>query len=830
MQSYITSIQRRSAFATFLLLILLALGHSDATAQSVVTGRVVDARTSQPVRDATVRVEPVGPTAVTDTDGRFRLLDVEPGASIKVLRLGYAPRSVTISSGDRELTIRLETDVFELYGLTVSANRTEQVNLDQPSNVTILDRQQTERRMMNTIEDLVRYQPGIRVARQTSGTDPFNSLQGFTIRGVSGNRVQIVVDGSRVQERIIDGTRDLVDPAQMKTVEIVRGPASVLWGSDALGGLVAFTTKDPSDYLDPGDGSGFQADAVYSGIDDGRVLTVAGAGRRGPVEALLSYSRRDAGEPDRSLSLSEGGIWPCTRNAEATPCSRLDPTDIGSDNVLAKLVYQPNPGHRFKLTGEFFRRDTDVDQRWDLGPVVSFTGSVTGVQTSYDRLQELERQRYQFEHTWRPSSSPLIDELKWSLAHHPQSSVRTGDRRRTLTDGTDQERDDRLVFEESFTELDVQVRSSFSLGSSDHRLTYGFDGGQTSTDYERVDVTRNLTTGEVTEARAGGFNFANSDTDRFDFYVQDEIGVLGGALSIIPAIRVARYEISPRPDEDYQVVEGKEPRDISETAFTPKLAVMVRDGFLSFYGQYARGFKMPTAQQLYTSLPGSFFVLVPNPDLLPEEVDAWEIGVRAESGRGFLSLNGFFNDYENFIQSFVFIPDTDPQEITYDNLSTATIYGVEASAGWKWNDRLASTLSLSWQRGDFQADEESEETQVFDSAAPLGAVATLRWFNPELQLDAEVNGTFQAGTERVSDVDVFQPGGYGVYGALVEWAPVDRLRLRFSVDNLFDKRYLLPSATAYTREPSSDAVAATNPIELQVQPGRNFRTGISVVF
>ena len=125
---------------------------------------------------------------------------------------------------------------ISLDQITVTATRGEKQILDVPGTVSVISRQDLDERMTRDSQDLIRYEPGISVSRQTSGTDPFGNFGGFTIRGVGGNRVQMQVDGSRVIERITDGTRDFVDLPFMKNVEIVRGPGSVLWGADALGG------------------------------------------------------------------------------------------------------------------------------------------------------------------------------------------------------------------------------------------------------------------------------------------------------------------------------------------------------------------------------------------------------------------------------------------------------------------------------------------------------------------------------------------------------------------------------------------------------------------
>lgn len=141
-------------------------------------------------------------------------------------------------------------EVIRLQTITLSAERAAKNLLDVAMSISVIDRDTLDRHQVRDIQDMVRYEPGVSVDRQTSLTNPFGQLNSFNIRGVGGNRVQILVDGARVQERTTDGSRDFVDPFNMKSVEITRGPNSVLWGADALGGVVFFRTLDADDLLD----------------------------------------------------------------------------------------------------------------------------------------------------------------------------------------------------------------------------------------------------------------------------------------------------------------------------------------------------------------------------------------------------------------------------------------------------------------------------------------------------------------------------------------------------------------------------------------------------
>ena len=727
---------------------------------------------------------------------------------------------------------------LRLQPVTVTATRQARTLVETPANVSAVTKQELGRRMDNVLEDVFRYEPGIEVSRQTSGTDPFSSSGGIQIRGVGGNRTQVLVDGGRTIERITDSTRDVVDASNVKAVEVVRGPASVLWGSDGLGGVVNYVTKDPEDYLADDERFGGSASFDFASLDDAFTESVTGAFRlSSDVEALLSYTRRDAGEIElRNARLGEGAVQACTRAPEATPCNRFDPLASASNNVLGKLVWKPSDTNQLRLTGDYFNRDTDVDQNSVLGPSFNFFGEQTATVTSFERTQEIERWRVSLDQEWLPDSA-LVDRLNWRFTYSPQQVNRNGDRRRTLfSSGDEEQRLDDQEFMETFIELDAQVTSSFELAGTEHILTYGFDGDRAKTDFNRIDTTRKLTQGTETVVRAGGFNFADATTIRADGYIQDEISLFDARLKLIPGVRLAYYAIDPEPDGDFQLVPGAEPREIDKTDVQFKLGAIVQlTPALSVYGQFSEGFKMPTAQQLFQSVDSlPFFALVPNPDLQPERVDNFEAGIRGDFGdRGYFSVNGFYADYDNFIRNFV---DADPEDfglppgsqvLTYDNVDKVEIYGIEASAVFSLTETVSTRLALSYQEGN---EEEDGEESEYLGALPFNAVVGLRYLDRERGLDVEFVATFQAGDPAVNDPETeFSPGGFAVFDLLGSWEVWRGVVVKAALFNIFDKRYF-PAETRGLPINVSDAVSATNPIELQTAPGRNFKVGLVYEF
>lgn len=144
--------------------------------------------------------------------------------------------------------------------ITVTATRIPTSILDVPATVSVIDDAAIADNLVSDVKDLVRYEPGVSVRRAPTrfgaaqGSTGRDGNAGFNIRGLEGNRVLIQVDGIRVPDDFSFGAQavgrgDYTDLSLVKSVEILRGPASALYGSDGLAGAVSFTSSDPADLL-----------------------------------------------------------------------------------------------------------------------------------------------------------------------------------------------------------------------------------------------------------------------------------------------------------------------------------------------------------------------------------------------------------------------------------------------------------------------------------------------------------------------------------------------------------------------------------------------------
>jgi hemoglobin/transferrin/lactoferrin receptor protein len=219
--------------------------------------------------------------------------------------------------------------VPQLDATTVTATREDRPVIDVPASVTIIDGGELERREVHTIRDAVRYEPGVSVGNQPGRA----GATSYNIRGIGENRVRVMIDGVRVPDfpgsNIGAGTynRDFVDLDILRRIEIVRGPASALYGSDAIGGVVAYVTRDPGEYLTQVGRDWYIGGRFgYDSADQSFGQTAIGAARVGAFELLTMYSHR-------------GGGWAQPNGPR--PGTITNPQDYERHNVLAKLVWSP---------------------------------------------------------------------------------------------------------------------------------------------------------------------------------------------------------------------------------------------------------------------------------------------------------------------------------------------------------------------------------------------------------------------------------------------------------------------------------------------------------
>jgi hemoglobin/transferrin/lactoferrin receptor protein len=124
--------------------------------------------------------------------------------------------------------------------VVVTATRTERELVDVPTSITVIDSKQIERRPQGTIAQLLQDIPGVQVTDGGVG----GGSKRVAIRGEGPARVLVLIDGMKISEqKSMDGSMLMIDPNNVERIEVIKGPASVLYGSEAIGGVVNIITK-----------------------------------------------------------------------------------------------------------------------------------------------------------------------------------------------------------------------------------------------------------------------------------------------------------------------------------------------------------------------------------------------------------------------------------------------------------------------------------------------------------------------------------------------------------------------------------------------------------
>lgn len=206
-------------------------------------GRVVEAGSGAPVAGARVRLAgPRAATAVTAPDGRWRVDALPAGVyTLRAERTGYTGATVEARLPAAEaVRLELAAQVVGLDGLVVTASRRLQALRDVPVATEVVTREEIARSGASDIASVLVQRTGI----QLEGGHPVGA--GVMLQGLGSERVLVLLDGEPLVGRI-SGNLDLtrVPAASVERVEVVRGPQSTLYGSEAMGGVVNIVTRGP---------------------------------------------------------------------------------------------------------------------------------------------------------------------------------------------------------------------------------------------------------------------------------------------------------------------------------------------------------------------------------------------------------------------------------------------------------------------------------------------------------------------------------------------------------------------------------------------------------
>lgn len=662
--------------------------------------------------------------------------------------------------------------------------------IDYPGQVSVIDRSEFDARLTSTVADALRDVPGL----QFSG-GPRRTGEVPALRGLSGENVLVLLDGARQSFLSAHDGRFFLDPDLVARAEVVRGPASALYGTGAVGGVLAFETVDADDLLDADESFGVRLRAGYQGVNEESSGTVTAFTRNDRFDALASFTVRDSGD----IALGSGA-------------------DLPSDDDIATglLKLGARVTDALSVEGSWQRFDNEAIEPNNGQGLIGLDDGTPAVE------KEIITDTYRVSATLDPSSD-LVDATV--TAYRTETSVDEFDN--TLP---------RLLTRTVETNgISIRNASRFSLVGLDLTATYGgdwFTDEQVGTDDQTEDRSR----GGVPDGKSeflGAFLQLEAMFDR-------PLG-LPGELLVIPGVRYDSFESS---SDDAGT-------DNEDEAISPRVAASYApvEWFRGF-ASYSQGFRAPSLNELFldglhfelphpvlfnpAAMPPSFVFVqnnfIPNPELMPEEAETTEYGIAldfsdlfARGDRLQAKVSQFETDVENLIDLSVniafeptcFAPPFFPctaGTTQSSNVSSASLSGTELEARYD-SDRVYAYVSYSRIEGTDETDGGDLGTLTPDRLAfdlgyrapELGAT-----FGTRVQLADE----FERRDVVMGELAVVEErDSFAVLDLYATWVPpfAQGFRLDIGVDNVTDAEF----------ERVFQGVA---------EPGRNYKASLAYSF
>ncbi|MCT4704073.1 TonB-dependent hemoglobin/transferrin/lactoferrin family receptor [Enterobacteriaceae bacterium H20N1] len=610
--------------------------------------------------------------------------------------------------------------------VTVVATGNVRSTFEAPMMVSVIDADTPEGQTASSAADMLRKVPGITLSGsgRTNGQDV--SMRGYDRRGVL-----MLVDGVRQGTDTGHLNSTFLDPALVKRVEIVRGPAALLYGSGALGGVISYETADASDLLFEGQNSGYRVFGTGATGDHSIGMGASAFGRTDDLDGVVSWSSRDRGD----IRQSDG---------------ETAPNDENISNFLTKGTWRIDPAQSLSGSLRYYNNDA-------LEPKNPQTtdASESNPMANRSTIQRDAQVKYHL----GPQDSDWLNAdatAYWSEARiNAQTQADGGEFRKQTTKGGKLENRSRL-FNDSF---------------ASHLLTYGGEY------YRQEQHPGGNTTG-----------FPQAKIDFSSGWLQDEITLRDIPVSLLAGTRYDNYSGS---SDGYDDVDADKWSSRGAISITPTDWLMLFGSYAQAFRAPTMGEMYNDAKHFSI---GSFYTnyWVPNPNLRPETNETQEYGFGLRFDNLMLANDGiefkasyFDTNAKDYISTTVDFANA--TTMSY-NVPNAKIWGWDMSAKYS-SDLFSLDVAYNRTRG-----KDQDTGEWISSLNPDTVTSVLDIPVAQSGFSVGWVGTFAERSTHISSSYSAQPG-YGVNDFYVSYRGQQQLRgLTTSLvfGNAFDKEYWSP--------------------------------------
>ena len=760
--------------------------------------QVLEKGTNLPISGVTIYNSDKSKSVITDIDGYTTLSQFDDNETIFFQNLLYQKLKTSKAEiASNNFIVYLTQNVEGLNEVVVSASKFEQSKRDIPQKVISFDAEKIQFSNPQTSADLLENTGNIYVQKsQLGGGSPM-------IRGFSTNRLLITVDGVRMNNAIFRGGNlqnvISIDPFSIQNTEVNLGAGSVVYGSDAIGGVMSFYTKKPQ--LSYSDSLFFKANAVarYATANSEKTghLDLNFGLKKWAFLTSVSYTdfddlRMGAHGPDEYIRPE----YVETINGEDLIVANDEslvqkPTGYDQINLLQKIKFQPEDNQSFDLglyyteTSEYSRYDRLIRYRgddlrsaeWNYGPQRWFMANL-----QYTKLS---------------SNSSFYDKIQTNVAFQNFQESRI-DR--------DFQSVERNTTEESVNAISFNLDLEKQLGSKTE-LFYGVEYvyNKIKSEGNTYNIETNETANAVSrypdgsdwQSMAAYTSLKYKPNPKFVF----QTGVRYNHI-ISNADFTENNQFLNLPFNESKINAG---------AFTGTAGISwIPNETIQWKLNASSAFRAPNMDDIgkvFDSEPGS--VVVPNNNLKPEYAYGGELGLNLNFDQTFIiDLSTYYTYLDNALvrRDFNINGET---EIEYNgelsnvqaiqNASKAWIYGFEAGAQLNFSEKFKLTTQYNIIGG---TEEDNGIEVPVRHAAPNFGNTHLVWQNDKLQLDAfavynnELSFNQLAPSEAEKDYiyaldangNPYSPSWYTL-NLRTKYKITDAATLIASLENITDQRY-----------------------------------------
>jgi hemoglobin/transferrin/lactoferrin receptor protein len=740
-------------------------------------------------------------TTISGMDGHYSFREVPYGNYVLTAsHVGYRRynESLILGTSTLEHNITLQDQYIDLGEVVVSSLHQQQKIRDVSMPMEVMGSEEIDRLAAFSPSEALAREPG--VAMQNDGVWGTS----VNIRGMSEQRIVTLVDGNRIETATdLAAGLSMVDMSDLQRIEVIKGAASSIYGTGAMGGVVNFVTK-----------SGHFAEQPYT-------------------KGTLSSSYHTVNDMlFRKLALSTGAdygyvrITGMQRNASdiRTPRGVLENSQFEDNNIAVDAGLRPAEGHQLEFQyHRFFARDVGIPGG------APFPGPAKATYPKEKR--SLYSLKYSMEDV-----SPVLNKLSVKYYHqYILRDVRMFPNTPTRHVGNSRITPQKVTPQGKHYTDGLKLTSEWKL--SGHQVTAGADLWQRRLRTQRRKFIRKEVFGpqgtpiDTLQIVQGEVPIPDSRFGSAGVFLQDRFSLIDGDLEVTLGGRydMIRVHNEKALDPLYVTVDGeKNPSPPNQRITFMEQTVYNRSWSADMGLLYAlterlditltlgRSFRSPSIEERYKYIDLGSMVRIGDPDLSPEKGYNLDGGIRLWHPDFNMRVNGFVNRFNDLIVeepgTYVYTYSTGGEAGTQDtldalinsNVDRALLYGLDMSFDYHLMSDVVWHGTLSFVRG-----RDIRNDQNLPLIPPLNGQTGIKYhFRGVLTVDLS--------TRWAADQDQAAPGethtpGYAIVNLNVFSSPVDldlaRLRLSGGVENIFNKAW--------------QNHLSTNRGVIKTQPGRN---------